>query len=132
MMEKATLFVLSKDGSYIETEAIDLVVETLGSSFEIVNAPHMNHLLMKAAHESGKPVRNAHNNPLYLLGEIEESEYPVIVVAWDENEEGMPRPRFFVGYEEMVALMKELEKNPDTDAWETAVRVNKEIRSKKQ
>ena len=129
-MEKANLFVLSKDGSYLEEKAIDLVVETLSSKFEIVNAPKMNHVLMKSADEIGQPVKNAHNNPQYLLGEIDESEYPVIVVAWDEDEEGFPRPRFFVSYNEMHALVIELDKNPDVDAWETAVRVNKEIRAK--
>ena len=129
-MEKANLFVLSEDGTYLDKEAIDLVVETVSSKYEVVNAPQMNHVLMKSASEIGQPVRNAHNNPLYLLGEIKESEYSVIVVAWDENEEGFPSPRFLVGDYEIYTLMEELEKNQDTDAWKTAVRVNKEIRAK--
>ncbi len=127
-IEKATIFIISKDGTYIEKEFLDLILEILGKSFEPVNAPEMNHVLMKASREKGMPFKNAHNDPAYLLGEIEESEYPVVVVAWYENEEGFPNPKFFVSHNEMHSLVEELDKNRDVDAWETAIRVNKKLR----
>ena len=128
-MDKINLFVLSEDGTYLEKEAIDLVKEVLNKSFEIVNAPELNHILMKAGTEAGKPVRNAHNDPLYLLGEVENSEYPVVLVAWYEDEdEEYPKPKFFVSKEEWSRLLEELAKNPKEDAWEIAIRVNKELR----
>ena len=131
-MEKATIFILSKDGSYLEEEALDALLEILGRSFEPANMPKLNHILMKAGHESGKPVKNAHNDPTYLLGAIEESEYLPIVVAWYEDETGFPKPKFFVSEAEITRLMDELEKNRDTDAWETAIRVNREIRESEE
>lgn len=88
----------------------------------------MNHVLMKAAFEKGLPMLNAHNNPQYLLGELQESEYVPIVVAWDVDDAGMPAAKFMVD-EDIEPLMKGLEQNPDVDAWETTIAVNKAIRA---
>ena len=130
-MQKANVYILSEDGTYIEKEIIDYMLEVLGKEFEPVNAPELIHVLMKEGSENGMPVMNANNDPLYLLGQIEESEYPVVVIAWDE-EDGFPRPKFFVSDYEINSLMEELDKNRDVDAWETAVRVIREIRAKEK
>ena len=127
-MQKANVFILSEDGTYIEKEMIDMLLNVLAKEYEPVNAPELNHVMMKAGIEKGMPVGNAHNDPVYLLGAIEESEYPVVVIAWDE-EDGFPKPRFFVSNYEIQSLVEELDKNQDVDAWETAVRVIREIRT---
>ena len=127
-MEKAMVYVLSEDGTYLEKEFIELLLKPVRKKFEVVNDPAMNHILMEAGHENGKSIRNALNDPLYLLGEIESSDVADIVIAYDEDPEGVPRPKYLVGDDEIRMLMTELEKNPDTDAWKTAVKVNKAIR----
>ncbi len=127
-MDKTAVIVLSQDGSYLDRETIDMLLRPIEKRYEIANAPAMNHILMKAGHEAKKPIRNAHNDAVYLLGTIEESEYPVIVIAWDEDEAGFPKPRYLAGDDEIVRLMSELDRNREVDAWVTAVRVNREIR----
>ena len=128
-MDKATVFILSQDGTYLEEEALDLLLQVLGKQFEPVNAPKLNHIMMKAGYEKGKRVLNAHNNPAYLLGAIEEAEATPIVIAWYE-EDDTPRPKFFVNEIEIKALQKGLEENPEIDAWETAINVNRALRAK--
>ena len=130
-MQKANVYILSKDGTYIEKEMIDMMIRVLEEEFEPVNAPELNHVMMKAGSENGMPVKNAHNDPSYLLDQIEESEYPVVVIAWDE-EDGFPRPKYFVSDYEIQNLLEELDKHRDVDAWETAVRVIREIRAKEE
>ena len=128
-MEKVNVFVMSKDGTFIEEELINFLLETIRKrEYEIVNAPAMAHILMKAAYEKGSVIKNAINAPNYLLDEISNSDYPVIVIALDSDSEGFPHPRFFVGDYEIQMLIKGLEENPDIDAWKTAVEVNKTIR----
>lgn len=46
------------------------------------------------------------------------------VIAWDFDEENI-YPRFLIGDYEIVSLMKALEAEPDRDAWEIVVEVNK-------
>ncbi len=128
-MQKVNVYILSKDGTYIEQEMLDMLIGVLAKRFEPVNAPELNHVMMKAGFENGMPVKNAHNDPVYLLGEIDESEYPVVVIAWDEADDH-PAPRFFVSDYEINSLVDELGKHKDVDAWETAVRVIREIRAK--
>lgn len=50
------------------------------------------------------------------------------VIAWDFDEENI-YPRFLIGDYEIVSLMKALEAEPDRDAWEIVVEVNKRIRA---
>lgn len=128
-MDKATVFILSQDGTYLEEETLDLLLQVLGKQFEPVNAPKLNHILMKVGYEKGKRMLNAHNNPAYLLGAIEHAEATPIVIAWYEEEDS-PRPKFFVSEEEIKALQKGLEENPEIDAWETAINVNRKLRTK--
>ena len=127
-MEKVTVIVISEDGSYLDKETIDLLLQPVEKKYEIANAPALNHVLMKAAHETKGGIKNAHNDALYLMGAIEESEYPVIVIAWDEDETGFPKPRYLAGEHEISRLMAELDKNKETDSWVTAIRLNREIR----
>ena len=129
-MEKVNVFILSEEGTYLSEDALHLITEAITGSgkYEIANAPEMNHIMMKAADENGMPIANAHNDPLYLLGEIEESEYPVVVVPWDEDDEGSPIPRFLFGDEEIGGLTSALAENGDDDAWEIAVNVHKSFR----
>ncbi|MCR5503253.1 MAG: hypothetical protein K6F53_09605 [Lachnospiraceae bacterium] len=130
MNEKVTVFVLSEDGTYLDKELIDLLQDPIRKrGFEIMNAPELNHVMLKAMSEKGARVKNAENEAPYLLEKIEESEYPVIVIAWDEPDEGTPRPRYFVGDYEMSMLVKGLSENPKEDAWATAIRVITEIRN---
>ena len=129
-MDKVKVFILSKDGTFLGEDALEVLKQAITGSgkYEIVNAPEMNHIMMKAADENGMPIANAHNDPLYLLGEIEESEYPVVVVPWDEDDEGSPIPRFLFGDEEIGGLTSALAENGDDDAWEIAVNVHKSFR----
>lgn len=129
-MEKANVFVLSKDKTYLEKEIIDVLCSTVEKQYEIANMPAMNHVMLKAAYEKGLPMANAHNQPTYLIGELEDSEYEPIIIAWDEKEDGMPAPRYMVGEYEINAVIEALEQNPEVDAWETIVAVNKAIRAK--
>lgn len=70
---------------------------------------------------------SAYNMPVYLLGAIEGHEDTAVVVAWDMDG-NQPHPRFLVEPEEIILLIEALEENPDRDAWEIAVEVNKKIR----
>lgn len=126
--EIVNVFVLSKDGTYLENELIEILLSVIEEKFEIANNPAMNHVMMKYGHLNNKPIANAHNMANYLLGEIANPEYRPIVIAWDENSEGMPAPKYMVDEFEINALIEGLENNPDVDAWETIIKVNKEIR----
>ncbi|MCR5280066.1 MAG: hypothetical protein K6E19_11550, partial [Lachnospiraceae bacterium] len=72
-MEKVNVFILSEEGTYLSEDALHLITEAIigNGKYEIANAPEMNHIMMKAADEKGMLIANAHNDPLYLLGEIE-------------------------------------------------------------
>ena len=129
MENKANVFILSEDGTFLEEELIDGICGVIRKQYEIMNMPQMNHVMMKKAYETGKRVLNAHNNPKYLVEEIEDSEFEPIVVAYDENDEGIPAPKFMVGEREISALIEGLHDNPDVDAWETTLAVNKRIRA---
>ena len=129
-MDKVNVFILSEDGTILSDDAFELIKQSITGSgkYEIANAPEMNHILMKEGFENGMPIGNALNDPLYLLGEIEESEYPVVVVPWDEDDDGIPIPRFLFGTD-IDSLTSALGESDGDDAWEIAVNVHKELRN---
>ena len=131
-MDKVTVIILSEDGSYLSQECCDLLLNPIQKQYEIANAPTLNHVMMQTADEENMPFGNAMNDPAYLLGAIEESEFPVIVIVWKEDETGFPRPGYLFGDDEIDSLMKALDQNKNEDAWAVAAKVHTEIREKEE
>lgn len=105
------LFILFRDGEMPQAEVVDAIVELVEKRGKIVDLGF----------------GSAYNMPIYLLGELEGHEEEAIVVSMDWDDE-MPHPRFLVEPSEIVPLMEALEANQDSDSWEIAVRVNRQIR----
>lgn len=127
--ELTNVFVLSEDGTYLEAESIYMLLGPIEKRYEIANIPEMNHVMMKAADERGKNVKNAHNSPDYLLDAIMTSEHMPIVIAWNTADDGRLLPRYLAGDYEINCLIEGLKNNPNVDAWETAIKVANKIRS---
>lgn len=116
MEEGIYCYFLTEDGSLLHPDIINTLLEHTKKYGEIADVG----------------TGSAYNMPIYLLGELEEHRAGAIVFAWDWDEDGSPHPRTFFTDEEIGALMEALEeaheKNPDANAWDIAVEVNKKNR----
>lgn len=112
-MQEYRVYILTKNGNFLRPEIIQLLLDNVRKYGEVVDIG----------------MGSAYNDPLYLLGEIENNPDEVFVIAWDDTEaDQMPRPRALVGEREVVALVHTLEDNMSEDAWEIAMAVNHVIR----
>lgn len=70
---------------------------------------------------------NAYNKPIYLLGELESCDEPLVfLVNW--NERGELQQKCLISKYEICELMKALEHRQDEDSWHIAMEVNARIR----
>lgn len=111
-MDNMRVFIISEDGTMVNVELADLLIDTVAKRYEITNLG----------------IGSAYNMPIYLLGELDGYEDESCVIAIDFDENDMPRPRFLIERPEIELLMNELDKQRSRDSWEVAVEVNKAIR----
>lgn len=106
-----TPFIISREGECCDFQLVEAIVNYLRTKTEVY----------------GFNFGNSYNMPIYLLGELESCENPLVfLVNW--NEEGYLEQRCLAGEFEIAELMKALEVRTDEDAWQIAMEVNARIR----
>lgn len=107
-----TPFIIAKDKEPVSFNLVSAILKYLSSKAEI----------------QGLNMGSSYNMPIYLLGELERVDEPIVfLINWDE--EGYLRQKCLVGKYEIEELMKELEIRQDEDAWQVAMDVNARIRA---